>query len=61
MEALLVINSILVAVCLYFIKDFHGDFKKVVSKVEKLSERTQKIATRLNGHIKEFKEKVSKK
>ena len=28
MEALLIINSLLVAVCLYFIKDFHGDFKE---------------------------------
>lgn len=61
MEALLVINSILVAICLYFIKDFHGDFKKVVGKVEKLSDRVQKISSRLNGHIKEFKEKISKK
>jgi len=58
MEALLIINSILVAVSLYFIKDFHGDFKKIAGKVEKLSQRTHKISTRLNNHVKEFKEKV---
>lgn len=36
MESLLIINSTLVAVCLYFIKDFHTDFKKTSKKVDKL-------------------------
>ena len=35
MEALLIINSTLVAVCLYFIKDFHKDFKDFCRKVER--------------------------
>ena len=41
MEALLVINSILAAISLYFIKDFHTEFKEVVKKVERLDEKVR--------------------
>jgi len=57
MEALLIINSILVAICLYFIKDFHGDFKKVVKKVGKLTEKVNMISMELNGYEKPTKKK----
>jgi len=57
MEALLIINSILVAICLYFIKDFHGDFKKVVKKVGKLTEKVNMISMELNGYEKPSKKK----
>jgi len=49
MEALLIINSVLVAVCLYFIKDFHADFKKVAKKVGKLTEKVNRISTCLKS------------
>jgi hypothetical protein len=59
MEALLIINSFLVAICLYFIKDFHTEFKGVAKKVqelkknlEKLSGKVNLIAERLKNHIK---------
>ena len=57
MEALLIINSILVAICLYFIKDFHGNFKKVVKKVGKLTEKVNMISMELNGYEKPTKKK----
>ena len=57
MEALLIINSILVAICLYFIKDFHGDFKKVAKKVGKLTEKVNMISIELNGHEGTLKKK----
>lgn len=67
MEALLIINSILVAICLYFIKDFHGDFKEVAKKVQGLKEKInemdlkfQALAIKLNGHIKNVKKRFSR-
>lgn len=51
MEALMIINSILVAVCLYFIKDFHGDFKEVAKKVGKLQDKVNVMSTKLNHRI----------
>ena len=48
MEALLIINSILVAICLYFIKDFHTDFKKVAKKVGKLAQKVNRISMELS-------------
>lgn len=44
MEALLVINSILAGISLYFIKDFHTEFKEVVKKVERLDEKVRIIS-----------------
>jgi uncharacterized FlaG/YvyC family protein len=58
MEALLVINSLLVAICLYFIKDFHGDFKETAKKVNKLGEKVQAISNRLNEHVHSVKKKL---
>lgn len=58
MEALLIINSLLVAVCLYFIKDFHGDFKETAKKVTKLGEKVQSISTKLNDHVNSVKKKL---
>lgn len=58
MEALLIINSILVAICLYFIKDFHGDFKETAKKVSKLGDKVQRISSKLNEHVNSVKEKL---
>ncbi|CAG5082788.1 hypothetical protein SAMN05216474_2147 [Lishizhenia tianjinensis] len=60
MEALLIINSILVAICLYFIKDFHGDFKEVAKKVEKLNDKVQRISMKLNDQVESIKKKIKK-
>lgn len=48
MEALMIINSILVAITLYFIKDVHTDFKEVVKKVDKLEEEVKGICSQLD-------------
>jgi len=61
MEALLIINSILVAICLYFIKDFHGDFKGLAKNVGKLGNKVSRISTRLNNHIKSVKKELKSK
>lgn len=58
MEALLIINSILVAICLYFVKDFHTDFKEVAKKVNKLSEKITRISLKLNEHVSSVKKKL---
>lgn len=47
METLLVINSILMAVCVYFIKDFHTEFKEVSKKVTRLEGKVQGISSKL--------------
>lgn len=60
MEALLIINSILVAVCLYFIKDFHGDFKEVAKSVNGLKEKFAEMSIKVNGHIKSVKKRFAK-
>lgn len=60
MEALLIINSILVAISLYFIKDFHSEFKDVTKKVEKLNHKVSLITLKLNEQIKTIKKKLHK-
>ena len=49
MEALMIINSILVAVTLYFIRDAHGDFKEMVKKVGRLEEKVKGISAKLSN------------
>lgn len=48
METLLIVNSILVAVCVYFIKDFHTDFKDMSKKVTRLDEKVRNISNKIN-------------
>jgi hypothetical protein len=47
MEALLIINSVLVATTLYFLKDFHGDFKELVKKVGRLEDKVRGLSAQL--------------
>ena len=44
MEALMIINSILV------IKDAHGDFKEVVKKVSRLEEKVKGISAKMSAN-----------
>ncbi|MBD3638152.1 MAG: hypothetical protein HUJ25_12440 [Crocinitomicaceae bacterium] len=60
MEALLIINSLLVAVCLYFIKDFHTDFKEVAKTVQGLKEKFNEMSTKVNTHIKSVKKRFNR-
>lgn len=53
MEALLIINSILLAVCLYFVKDFHSDFKEMSKKVGRLDGQVRHISFKLNTRDRE--------
>lgn len=49
MEALLIINSVLVAVSMYFVKDFHSDFKALSKKFGKLSEKVAELSRKIKG------------
>ena len=60
MEALLIINSTLVAVCLYFIKDFHKDFKEFCRKVERHETDIRIINLKLDIEHKEETQKKEK-
>lgn len=55
METLLIINSILVAVCLYFVKDFHTDFKDVAKKVGRLENKVHSLGTKINTRLRSFR------
>ncbi len=46
----MIINSILVGVTLYFIKDAHGDFKEVVKKVSRLEEKVKGISAKMSAN-----------
>lgn len=61
MEALLIINSLLVAVCLYFVKDFHGDFKELSRTVNLLRAKVAAMSVRMDSQIKSVKKRLSKK
>ncbi len=49
MEALLIINSLLVAVCVYFIRDFHTDFKATAKTVRSLKTKMGELNTKTEG------------
>ena len=49
METLLIVNSILVGVCVYFLKDFHTDFKVTSKQVTRLDEKVRNISNKLNS------------
>lgn len=47
MESLLIINSVLVAICMYFIRDFHKDFKETSKKVDQLEMEIKIISIKM--------------
>lgn len=47
MEIVIIINSVLLTITLYFIKDAHKDFKEVIKKVERLDEKVKGISERM--------------
>lgn len=53
METLLIINSGLLAICLYFIKDFHTEFKEVSKKVTSLEGKVQGMSRQLGRRNRE--------
>ena len=60
LEILLIINSILVGICLYFITDFHKDFKKMADAVQTLKEKYTELSTKVNIHIQTIKARLKK-
>lgn len=58
MEALLIINSLLVAVCVYFIKDFHTDFKEVAKTVQGLKDQVKRLAGKVSSLTKKKGKKL---
>ena len=59
-EILLIINSLLVAICLYFIQDFHKDFKALNKTVQSLKEKFVELSTKFNIQIELLKERLHK-
>jgi len=59
MEALLIINSLLVAVCVYFIRDFHMDFKSTAKTVRSLKSKMGELNTK-TGAIEKRLDKLEK-
>ncbi len=55
MEALMIVNSILAASTIYFIKDAHSDFKEVVKKVGRLEEKVKHLSAKLGNEVSEEK------
>jgi uncharacterized membrane protein (DUF106 family) len=60
MDTLLVINSILVATCLYFIKDFHTDFKEVKKSLQEVKEKFGEQSAKTDTEIKSVENRVDK-
>ncbi len=60
LEILLIINSLLVAVCLYFIRDFHKDFKQVATTVQSLKEKFTELSVKFNFHINSIRDRLNK-
>lgn len=48
------------AICLYFIKDFHGDFKEVTRTVNGLKEKFTELSGKVNSHIKSVKKRLQR-
>lgn len=53
MEGLLIFNSLLVAISVYFIRDFHTDFKSLVKTVQTLKEKVTQLSNKVNIDTKE--------
>ena len=51
METLLVINSILVGISAYFLKNFHTEFKELSKKVGRLDEKVKSISIKINSRF----------
>jgi len=60
MEVLLIINSILLIICLYFVKDFHKEFKLVSRKVEQLKKKVSKLSMKFGMHSKSVEDKFNR-
>ncbi len=58
METLLIINSVLVGICLYFVTDSHKDFKKMNDAVQTLKEKYTELSTKVNIHIQSIKDRL---
>ncbi len=58
MEALLIINGLLAATTLYFIKHVHSEFKEMGRSVQTLKERFAELSTKVQEQIKSIKERL---
>lgn len=58
MEALLIVNSLLVATTLYFIRDVHSDFKEMEKSVQSLKEKLAEFSGKFQAQIQSVKERL---
>ncbi len=51
MDAVQIINSLLLGITLYFVRDFHKDFKEMTKKVTDLKERFSELSAKVKIQI----------
>lgn len=60
METLLIINSLLVGVCVYFIRDFHIDFKTTAKSVQRLQTKIGELDTKVTTKNEAIEKRLDK-
>jgi len=51
MDAVQIINSLLLGITLYFVRDFHKDFKQMSKEVSDLKERFSELSAKVKIQI----------
>jgi hypothetical protein len=51
MDTIQIINSLLLGITLYFVRDFHKDFKEMSKKVTDLKERFSELSAKVKIQI----------
>lgn len=58
METVQIINSLLLGITLYFVRDFHKDFKQMAKEVSDLKERFSELSAKVKIQIQAIKTRL---
>lgn len=58
METMQIINSLLLGITLYFVRDFHKDFKLMSKEVSDLRERFSELSAKVRIQIQSIKTRL---
>lgn len=58
METVQIINSLLLGITLYFVRDFHKDFKEMSKKVSDLKERFSELSAKVKIQIQSIRTRL---
>ena len=61
METVQIINSLLLGITLYFVRDFHKDFKQMSREVTDLKERFSELSAKVKIQIQAIKTRLGMK